>query len=191
MGQKISLYIISLWFLFVLLFINKVPVCFGENCQFVGFKQLFVEHIVITFCSVFSFLSAIFYWRFNYKIERGAQTSPKTITKIENLNFETLSFLVTYVIPLVCFDLDFNLNVDRNFLMLILVLILIGAIYVKANIFFTNPTLAVLGYKIYKVDTETLSNIILIVREKLELTDKIRIKLVDDNIYFATKIKNE
>lgn len=191
MWQKIQLYIISLWFLFVLLFINKIPYCYGESCQFVGIERLFSEFIVVIFCAFFILLGLFFYRQFNYKVERGAQTNPKSITRIESLNFETLSFLATYVVPLVCFDLDFDLDKGRNFLMLILVLILIGFIYIKANIFYTNPTLAVLGYKIYKVDTGSLSNVVIIAREKLELGNSIRTKLIDENIYFATKIKNE
>lgn len=191
MWQKIKLYIISLWFLFILLFVNKVPYCLNQECQFVGFTKLATEHIVVIFCSVFLILGVSFYFSFNYQIKQGATTLPKTIKKIENLNFETLSFLITYVVPLVCFDLDFNLDKDRNFLMLILVLFLIGWIYVKTNIFYTNPTLAVLGYRIYKVDTEKSLNMIVITNGKLEVGDAIKSKLIDENIYFATKIKDE
>lgn len=191
MWQKIKLYIISLGFLFILLFINKIPYCFIGECNFVGFYKLFTEHVVATFCLVFITLGTYFYWRFNYKFVKGATTLPKTIKRVEDLNFETLSFFITYVIPLMCFDLDFNLDAGRNFLMLILVLILIGWIYVKTNIFYTNPTLAILGYRIYKIDTETTQNIVVIVKEKLKEGDNIYTKLIDENIYFATKSQNE
>jgi hypothetical protein len=193
MKQKIELYIISLWFLFLLLFINKVqvPLCFGDGCSFIGFRELLLLNVVPTFSLGFIILGAIFYWRFNYKVEKGATDLPMKITSIEDLYFENLSFLITYIIPLVGFDLDNN----RNRLMLFLVLLLIGWFYVKANIFYTNPSLAVLGYRIYKVNTEmagkngveTATNMIVIVRGRLKQNDVIRPKILDDNILFVTK----
>ena len=75
--------------------------------------------------------------------------------------------------------------------MIFLILFLIGWIYVKTNIFYTNPTLAVLGYRIYKVDSQESQNMIVIVSGKLVIGDAIRTKKIDEKIYFATKVKNE
>lgn len=196
MRQKIELYIISLWFLFLLLFINKihVPLCFGDGCSFIGFWKLLLSNVVPTVSLGFIIAGAILYWRFNYIVEKGAKSLPMTITSIEDLYFENLSFLITYIIPLVGFDLDSN----RNRLMLFLVLFLIGWFYVKANIFYTNPSLAVLGYRIYKIDVsragnngkaETLTNMIVIVRGQLQKGDVIFPKTLDDNILFVTGAK--
>jgi hypothetical protein len=124
---------------------------------------------------------------FKYRVVNAAPMLPKQIDHIENLNFETLSFLITYVIPLFCFDLDFDLNENRNFLMLILVLIIIGWIYVKTNIFYTNPSLAILGYRIYKVQTSKTRDMIVIVMGKLKKGDKIYPKRIDENIFFVKK----
>ena len=136
-------------------------------------------------------MGLIFYWRFNYGIEQGATNLPKKITVIEDLNFENLSFLITYIIPLVCFYLDFDLDKNRNRLMLFLVLFLIGWIFVKTNIFYTNPSLAVLGYRIYRIDTAESKRMIVIVKGRLKEGDDIYPKRIDDNIYFVTGAKNE
>jgi len=183
MWQKVELYIISLWFLFLLLLINKIhmPLCFGGGCAFIGFKQLFLLNIIPTVSLVFIIFGGIFYWRFNYKIEKGAPILPRKITRIEDMYFENLAFLITYIIPLVGFDLDSN----RNRLTLFLMLILIGWFYVKANIFYTNPSLAVLGYRIYKIDTLESENIVVIVRGRLKEGDNIYPRRIDENIFFV------
>lgn len=188
MWQKIELYIVSLAFLFVLIAVNQVPVCWEGNCHFVGFKELFWQNPPILMFCLFGFLlSVIFYFNFKYRFVKGATLPAEKITHIESLNYENLTFLATYIIPLVCFDLDFHLAVNRNFLMLILVLILIGWIYVKTNIFYTNPTLAVLNFKIYRITTEQRANVVVISREKLEKDDLILPNKMDEKIFFASK----
>jgi hypothetical protein len=183
MWQKIELYIISLWFLFLLILINKlnIPLCFGTDCKFIGTYELLRLNIVPTISLVFLILGAFFYLRFDYKIVKGAPALPKKITRVEDLYFENLAFLITYIIPLVGFDLDGT----RNRLMLFLMLVLIGWFYVKANIFYTNPSLAVLGYRIYKVDTLESNNMIVIVKGRLRVGDNIYPREIDENIFFV------
>ncbi len=189
MRLKIQLYILSLWLLFALLFVNKVqvPICF-ENCEFIGFKRLISENIIPLISIIFVFSGFWFYYRFRYII-KGSKSLPEQIKEIENVNWEHLTFLVTYVIPLLSFDLDFNLSEDRNGLMFFLVLVIIGMIYVKTNMFYNNPTLAILGYHIYKSHTTSKTNIILISKDVLIEGDWIQYKLISDNIYFAIKSK--
>ncbi len=186
MRQKIELYILSLAFLFVLIGANQIPYCFGANCGFIGFDALLFEGPpVLIFCFIGIMLSIWFYHNFKYRFIRGATLPPIKIKSIESLNYENLTFLATYIIPLVCFDLDFHLKEGRNFLMLLLVLILIGWIYVKTNIFYTNPTLAILNFKLFRITTENGETIIVITRDKLVEDDMILRKRMDDRIYFA------
>jgi hypothetical protein len=188
MWQKIELYIISLAFLFALIGANQVPICFGEGCEFMGFSKLFLSNPpIILFCTIGIICSVVFFFNFKYRIVKGSNLPAETISEIESVNYENLTFLATYIIPLVCFDLDFHLGTGRNFFMLILVLILIGWIYVKTNIFYTNPTLAVLNFKIYKITTEQRQNVIVISKNALEKNDMILPNKMDDKIFFASK----
>lgn len=185
MWQKFELYIISIFLLFLLLFINKVPYCFYGDCGFIGFKSLFTEYIVVVISVFFMVLAAIFFLRFNHQIIEGAPNLPVKVTKIENCNYETITFLATYIIPLVSFDLDFNLDKNRNLMMLFCVLFLIGWIYLKTNMFYTNPTLAVLGFHIYKINTLNEEGIIVIIKGKAKKNDWLYCKHISDNIYYA------
>lgn len=183
MWQKFEFYITSLFLLFGLLFINKVPVSFSKGSSFIGWGALFTTHLLIVICVVFMVLGLIFYKRFNYKFEQGATQLPSQIIAIENINFESVTFLATYIVPLACIDLD----KDRSPLMLITIIILIGWIYIKTNLFYTNPTLAIWGYQIYKISTAQRANIIIIIRGKVAINDNIRLKNIDDKIFLAKK----
>ena len=61
-------------------------------------------------------------------------------------NHEHLAFLTTYIMPLVFTDVDKK----RTAINLAVMIIAIGVIYVKTNKFYSNPSLAVIGYRIYK-----------------------------------------
>lgn len=187
MWLKIQLYILSLWLLFILLFINKIniPICF-INCEFIGINKLITQNLIPLLSIVFILYGIWVYLRFNYII-KGSKSLPEEIKEVENINWEHLTFLVTYVIPLLSFDLDFNLSEDRNGLMFFLVLIIIGMIYVKTNMFYNNPTLAILGYHIYKSQTTNRKNIVIISRETLNQGDWVQHRLISDNIYYAIK----
>jgi hypothetical protein len=185
MFQKIKLYIVSLWFLFLLLFVVKVniPICFDGKCEFIGFKALILTNGIPLFALIFMILGAFFYFGFNSSITKGATLLSKKITSIKNLNSETLSFLATYIIPLACLDMDKS----RSLPMLVLLLILIGWIYVRTNLFYTNPTLAIMGFKVYQLDTELTKDIIVITKQSLKNGDAILPRPINDNIHYAKK----
>jgi hypothetical protein len=60
-------------------------------------------------------------------------------------------------------------------------------IFVKTNLFYKNPTLALLGYRLYKVDSEGTTNLIFISREHLNKGDTVLNIHLSDNIYFVKK----
>lgn len=187
MKLKIQLYILSLLLLFVLLIFNKLtfPICFVDNCEFVGFRELLKTNVIPTISIFMVILGTSFYFRFKYIIN-GNHSLPEKITKIENVNWEHLTFLSTYVLPF----LSFNFNEDRNGAMLFLILIIVGLIYIKTNMFYTNPTLALLGFHIYKISTNNKENVIIISKDILNPDDWIRGKLLSDNVYIANKTNN-
>lgn len=185
--DKIELYIISLWLLFLLLLIISIniPICFGENCYFIGFSELCKLNIVPIISICFLLLVLLLVKRLDYKLS-GSHKTPITIKKIENKNYEHLTFLTTYIIPLICFDL----SKTKYVLILFILLIIIGAIYIKTDMFYANPTLALLGFHIYQIDgvfinNDIKENIIIISRGKVKLNSRVFYRKLDDKIYYA------
>ncbi|WP_424653440.1 anti-phage protein KwaA [Capnocytophaga sputigena] len=186
MYRKIGLFFLSLWLLFlsIIIITIDIPIYFGDNYKFVNLKELFLQNIVPFICILCLIIGIVSYFDFSFKI-KGANQMPFKITKITDINYEHLTFLTTYIIPLVCFDFAKT----RHLVVLLLLIIVICIIYIKTDLFYANPTLALLNYRIYNVDGEfkdgDRTNIILISREKLKLGQRCDYIKLDDRIYFV------
>ena len=179
----------SLWFLFFLIIVvtADIPICFDNKYEFIGLSNLIKINVVPFIALSFLLLGVIFYIRFGYRIS-GSKKLPSEITAIEDMNYEHLTFLTTYIIPLICF----NLTDTRYIISLFILLIVIGVIYVKTDKFYANPTLAILGYRLYKVSlksrTTAKDNIIVISQDRLAISDQIRTLDLDEKVCFGRKI---
>lgn len=189
--QKMNLYILSLGLLFVFFIIIsfKLPKNTGILLQW---SLSSVWHIInanmVSIISIIALLYSIIVY-IKFEIALGSSTDlPFTIKKIENSSYENLTFLATYIIPLISFDFDNN----RQLIILAILLIVMGIIYIKTDLFYANPSLALLGFKLYKADGNfkngERNDIILITRERLSLNDKATYIKLDERIYYVKKV---
>ena len=125
------------------------------------------------------------YLRFKYDTNRSVEL-PVEIVKIDKINYEHLTFLATYIIPLITFDFE----KERYVLVLAALLVIMGIIYIKTDLFYANPSLALLGFNIYKVNIRVSDNnikecVVVITRKKLKVKDKISYIVLDDRVYYS------
>lgn len=119
---------------------------------------------------------------------KNAKKLPVEIEECESVNYENLSFLATYVIPLVCFPM----KTDREIFVLFAVIVIIGCIFVKTNLYYTNPSLVLMGFNVYSVKCKNggaFKNGIVIVKGKLKANDTIKYMSLSDNVYFVRRVK--
>jgi len=190
--RKVGLYVISLWLLFLLVIIItiKIPFCWGDNCHFIGFNQLNTAIVIPFICLVFLLWGIYEFKRFKFDIE-GSTNIPFKLVKVESINYEHLTFLATYIIPLVTFDFESV----RYLIVLALLLVFMGVIYIKTDLFYANPSLALLGFHIYKADglfkgDDTRENIIIITRSKLSKNERVSYIKLDERIYYGAMIES-
>lgn len=187
---KTVLYILSLWLLFLSLLImsyDKVLIknvwdyIFTENFTF-PISSLRVRNIVFIVSLVFIFIGAIILIILANSFGSGWSVAC-TVSDISNENHEHLEFLTTYIMPLVFTDVDSK----RTVLNLGLMIFVIGAIYVKTNRFYSNPSLAILGFRIYKANVHDrgVKKCTIICRGVLKNTDSIKYIKIDDETYLA------
>lgn len=191
MIRKIGLFFLSLWLLFVLIIIitAKVPISFSKDYSFVGWSYLFTNNLTPIFCVLSLIIGLFSYLDFKFQLKGTPELSFK-IKEIENIDYEHLTFLTTYIIPLVCFQFE-NL---RYVIAFAIILFVIGSIYIRTDLFYANPTLAILQFRIYKVSGEfrngdTRQGRILITKDKLSKDDRVKYFKLDERIYYATKVK--
>jgi hypothetical protein len=190
MYRKIGLFFLSLWLFFILTIIItiNIPLCFTGDCEFIGFYELITNNIIPLICIICLIIGIISYLDFTF-ILNGATQLPFSIKEIESVDYEHLTFLTTYIIPLVCF----NFLSVKYLIVLVILLIVIGIIYIRTDLFYANPTLAILNYRIYKINGTfkegTRNDIILISRSKLNKNERCDYIKLDNRIYYA-KQKN-
>ncbi len=188
--RKVDLYILSLGLLFVFFIIITIdiPVCFGSECKFIGWEALVENNIITGISIIFLFYSFFAYKKFDYDL-KGTTDIPFEIKKVEGMNYEHLTFLATYVVPLISFDFDNS----RQMIVLALLLIVMCVIYIKTDLFYANPSLALLGFHIYKATGEfkhgTRDGVILIARTRLKPLQKVSYIKLDERIYYVKGIK--
>ncbi|MGX9240899.1 anti-phage protein KwaA [Pantoea dispersa] len=187
---KTVLYILSLWLLFLSLLImsydkvlikNSWDYIFSENFSFPT-SSLRVRNIVFIVSLVFIFIGTIILIILANSFGSGWSVAC-SVSDISNENHEHLEFLTTYIMPLVFTDVDSK----RTVLNLGLMIFVIGAIYVKTNRFYSNPSLAILGFRIYKANVHDrgVKKCTVICRSVLKSTDKIKYIKIDDETYLA------
>lgn len=177
---------ISLWILFFMLIVLKINVSdipFEINCM--NIKHLIWKNIFSLICILFITFGGIGYLVFKDSLKNAKQL-PVRLTECESINYENLSFLATYIIPLVCFPME----TDREIFVMFAVIVIIGCIFVKTNLYYTNPSLVLLGFNVYRVKTESLSfqEGIVIIKGKLKTGDDVKYLSLSDNVYFGRKV---
>lgn len=187
--DKVGLYILSLVMLFVFIIILsvKIPFCFGNNCHFIGLKQILIINIIPLVCMIFLIVGYYFYKRLRGITKYNSQDAVR-ITSCQSENYESLTFLATYIVPFMGFSFD---DMQKNLAYLLLI-ITIGIIFIKTDKYYANPTLALFGYRLYKVNifhpgSGETKNLIAISTDPLKINDLVYYSFFDDYVFIARK----
>lgn len=187
--RKADLYVLSLallFFFFIILTaeLPDVPLSFGECATWIGIGKANPIPIISLALLAYCFYA---YKKFDFDL-KGATDIPFEIRKIEGINYEHLTFLATYVVPLI----SFNFESGQHMVVLALLLFVMGAIYIKTDLFYANPSLALLGFHIYRADGNfkagDRSGIILVSRGRIEVGQKVLYIKLDERIYYVKGI---
>lgn len=184
--RKIDLYVLSLALLFLFFIIltvefPKEPPALKDIAYWLALAEVNPIAVISLILLAYCFYA---YKKFDFDL-RGATDIPFEIKKIEGINYEHLTFLATYVVPLISFDFGSG----RHMIVLGLLLVVMGAIYIKTDLFYANPSLALLGFHIYKADghfkTGERDGIILVSRGRLQAGQQVSYIKLDERIYYV------
>lgn len=184
--RKVDLYILSLALLFVFFIIITIqePTLETDISSARYWKDFTLQNPITLLSFLALFYCLLAYKRFDYDL-KGATDLPFEITKIEDINYEHLTFLATYVVPLISFDFDSG----RQMIVLALLLVVMGVIYIKTDLFYANPSLALLGFHIYRANGHfkhtDREGIVLISRGRLMKNQKVSYIKLDERIYYV------
>lgn len=186
---KVKIYIMSLWLLFFLLFVLTFEWPFEGDCTFVGVSKMLKDNWLAMTSLIMCILGVVFSVGIKYEW-KGVTNPPYKIKTVKNENYEYLTFLTTYIIPLICIDLE----KIRYVIVLIVLLIIIGYIFIRMDLYYGNPTLALMGYRIYRVeieDGESQEEKIIISKDKICKSDNISWIEMDNSVWVAKVVNND
>lgn len=187
---KTVLYILSLWLLFLSLLIMSYDKTLITNLwNYISTKNFSfpdssfrVRNFVFIFSLTFIIIGSVILFILANSFGSGWSVVC-TVSDISNESHEHLEFLTTYIMPLVFTDVDSK----RTVLNLGLMILVIGAIYVKTNRFYSNPSLAILGFRIYKANVHDrgIEKRTIICRGELNNNSNIKYIKIDNETYLA------
>lgn len=181
---KIALFNLSLIPLYLIFIIQYIDITTIK--EFVEYEEfsVFILELVSSNIKILFFVALLIFGFIGLKIfeknNKYNREDAKKFEEIESKDFDHLTFLSTYVLPLI----TFNLNDTQSFVVLIFLIVMIGTIYIKSNLYYLNPTLLLFGYKIYKAKNSQ-NSIVLISKDAL-FSNCIDSRYIDlgNNIYF-------
>lgn len=176
---KVMLYILSLWLLFFSLAImsydkdllTTFPTSYEElSTSAQGLKS---ANYIFIFSLIFM-LAGLLSLVYLYLGTLAGWSATEKINDVSNENHEHLEFLTTYIMPLVFTDVDKK----RTAINLAVMIFAIGVIYVKTNRFYSNPSLAVIGFRIYKAKIKKDNDKVYVMVCKGELSEDSSIQYI-------------
>lgn len=184
---KMLLYNLSLVPLYVLFIIKKFDITgfeciIQEYANLELYKVLLLNNISSLTLIVLIFFSMIAFKKLISEVNSGYGL-PETFNQIKNIDFNHLTFIATYILPLLAFTLD---NI-RDMIFMIALLIFIGAIYIKTNLYYLSPVFILFGIKIYSAISDDGKEIIFMTKEKnIRTQENMHYTKIGD-IYFAKR----
>ena len=173
---KINLYVLSLSILFVCILIARVEI------SKTGVLKYWTENYILIFCA-FGLLWSVYSFFYLCYLKGGAFENPRKVSKATNISYENLSFLTSYLVPLV--------SISEPLIVIILVC-LVAVMQIRANLFYTNPILAIFGFQLYQVQFERSDEeYIVIVRGNIAQGNGLERLYISRNILYVKNLTRE
>ncbi|GLR02758.1 hypothetical protein GCM10007906_03450 [Vibrio hyugaensis] len=186
--EQSQLYLLSLYFLFVIVAVLTFRLDFILLLNDFDFKKVKSEDFLFLFSIIQIIYCEYLRRQFKYYLKGGGEDTLK-VMRCEGEDYESLTFLATYIVPFAGMSFD-SLNKVIAYLILILV---IGVIFVRTEKYYANPTLAIFGYKLYKTDLSDSNafyqSILIITKNEIKIGDNVSYKFLSNSVCFARDIK--
>jgi hypothetical protein len=189
--RKIDLYIFSLGILFIAFII--ILLTFPRNSELLKNSEWWLELLQTNPVPICCFLLLLYgtwaYMRFDFII-KGTTDLPRQCPRVTKMDYESMTFVLTIVLPFV----SINVASLRHLIVTILLLIIIGIVCIRTNLLYTNPSLALLGFFVYRINEYSVewgesSEIILISRGKIETGQLLHRLALDKHVFYVYRRK--
>lgn len=181
MFRKIILFISSYIPLYILMIIKNVlerTTNEGKFLNMIGRKFIFFDEVNDYALVVLGSLCIISFLYLKVKIRSTKGIKNYKIISVED---QTSNYYFNYISIYLLSCLGLTLNRIVDVFVFIFLMLIVGVIYINNNMTYMNPTLTLLGYKVYSVELESMSsrqvfNSILIAEKSISVKKQEKIK---------------
>lgn len=193
---KLFLFLLSMapFFIILGLMTMDIPISFDSEACFIGWSELWRNtRVGLGIITISVIIELVIFCMFNRVCEKVAGEQSECVEKIENKNYELISFVTSIFLPLISFQFD-QLS---HWILMILIVIIVGYIFCKSDSYFTNPTLALFGFRLYSADLSNQNSVskesrtlIVLSKDILQEGDIIRCYRLTEKVSIANHTKN-
>lgn len=97
-----------------------------------------------------------------FLVDRGTAAHPLEVASASPRDSDVMAYVVSYLVPFA----DFDASSVRQKLAVILFVGLVAILYVRLQLFYVNPLLALIGYRVYQATTVGGNSIALLSRRR-------------------------
>jgi hypothetical protein len=87
----------------------------------------------------------------SFRSWRSLATSGATVARARPRDSDVIAYVATYIVPFAALGAE----TWQQRAALLGFFVLVGLLYIRANLFYVNPILAMVGFKLYEVETDT------------------------------------
>ena len=144
-----------------------------------GLLNSFGKGVPSIACYAVAGLSTLFLL-LSLRIWRTLSTTRVTIARARQRDADAIGYVATYVVPFATLGVD----TWESKAAVLLFLILVGLLYIRAHLFYVNPTLSAIGYKIFEAETAT-GRVMLVLskRRYIRVNAEIDVRTLSDYIF--------
>ena len=183
---KIMLYNLSLLPLYIVYFLKTfdlLPVCDIDTS--LKWYEIVLNFIFILYKPlIFIVLGMVGFVTFLYlqKQTRLKNKLPDKIESFKRVDYEHLTFLATFILPVFALDL----KTIKDLMILFFILLFMGVVYIKSEMYYLNPVFLIFGWYLYKIKRSN-SEVMALSTFKLDKNCNFIEKKIDKNLIFIQK----
>jgi len=184
---KILLYNLSLLPLYIIYIIKTINIYLLCDLDIslkwyeiiLDFILLMYKPLIFIILSIVG-ISTIVYFKYQTNIDNGLGSKIKFF---ERINYEHLTFLATFILPVFAIGLE-TIN---DMIVLFFILFFMGIVYIKSGMYYLNPIFLMFGWYLYKIKMDD-KELVALSTFKLDNNSNFIEKKIDENFIFIQKV---
>lgn len=120
----------------------------------------------------------------SFRSWRKLSVTETTVARARPRDADVIAYVATYIIPFAALGVE----TWRQRGALIGFFVLVGVLYIRANLFYVNPILAIFNFRLFEVETESGKVLLVISKESyLRVGAPLKVRTLSDYVYLEAR----